>query len=156
MSKTKKISVIVIIIAVILNIILFFINIFPGTYSYTDSKGYTRKITFYENTFSTKSVKDGQIVGTDFGFYQYIPKSANKEAKYNTLILVSKREYATGSQSYKRNSVFSFTLNPESKDKETYTCGWAIFLQVVYGFLIVASIANIIIINRKNNKAAKS
>ena len=148
MSKTKKISVIVIIIAAILNIILFFIDIFPATYNYTDSAGYTNKITFYANTCTDITIKNGEIVRYNNDFYKYIPKNKLKEAEYNTLII--------GNTKYKRNSVFSFTLNPESKDKETYTCGWAIFLQVVYGFLIVASIANIIIINRKNNKAAKS
>lgn len=84
------------------------------------------------------------MVSYAFGFYYYIPQSKSNEVQYNTLILESKTAYSNGDSAYKRNSVFSFTYDPGTENEMTYTCGTAIFLQVVYAILILASIIVII------------
>lgn len=165
--KTKSkiittIALIVIVIAVILNIVLLCTDVFQGKYKCSDDK-YDYEITFFDNTYSENtyikfnqsslsgSFRAGDLVSSDFGFYQYIPQSKYSEAEYNTLILSSRKGTSHGSSKYKRNSVFSFTYAPDSKNTTTYTCYTAIFLQVLYGVLILASIAVIVIYRPRKN-----
>lgn len=145
--KTKQkiviaIASIILAISVIFNIVLLSSDVFQGNYSHNEDGDIT-KITFFDNTYSSVSQKNGQITSTNFGFYQYIPSSKYKEAQYDTLILVSNK--SNSSTGYKRNSVFSFTYAPDSEDAVTYTCGTAIFLQVLYALLILGSMIFILI-----------
>lgn len=147
--KTKSkiitaIALIVIIIAVILNIVLLSSDIFKSTYTYRDGNSIT-KITFYDNTYTSITTERMQITGTNLGFYQYIPKVKYKETEYDTLILQSVKGNSVG---YRRNSVFSFTYAPDSENEETYTCGVAIFLQVLYILLILGSIIFLLVYHK--------
>lgn len=147
------IAALVFVLAVILNITLLCTDVFPGTYRYSDD-AYIYKIEFFDNTYSEKLyakhsqndgysfVKKGDVVSSQSGFYQYIPKHKYSEAEYNTLILEPITGNGSGSGQCKRNSVFSFTAASVMDDSEaTYTCGTAIFLQVFYALLMAASIA---------------
>ena len=136
------IAAIVLVISVVLNITLLCTDIFDGTYT-KFKNGYSTKITFFDNTYSSVSQKNGQITSTDFGFYQYIPSSKYNKAEYNTLILESNK--SNSSTGYKRNSVFSITYAPDGEDAVTYTCSTAIFLQVLYALLILGSMIFILI-----------
>lgn len=175
MNKTKVVSiltVLVLIITVILNIILLCTDVFHGTYKGSGER-YKYEISFNENTFSSKIIvnkdfsniegtftvtyKAGQIVASEYGFYQYLNKKNSNNLEYNTIILDAKStgNYPSLASNFKRNSVFSFTSSPDSNNAITYTCGLAIFLQVIYSVLIAIAITTLIIVYKKrlrNNK----
>lgn len=153
-------ATIVLLISIILNIALLCTDVFHGTYKFSDDE-YDYEIIFFDNTYSSNtyikynhsslagSFHAGDLVSSGFGFYQYIPKAKYNDAEYNTIILESKK--STGNSKYKRNSVFSFTYAPDSKNETTYTCYTAIFSQVLYGVLILASIIVIVIYRPRKN-----
>lgn len=173
MKTSKKIivgiSVLILLLSIILNIVLLCTDVFRGRYTCSDEK-YRYEITFYDNTFAKETrvkksfsqfdglfnvtYKAGQLVGYDYGFYQYIKSSEYKDAEYNTIILDSSRYSSSTLYRYTRNSVFSFTYETKN-NKETYTCGVAVFLQVLYALLIVCCIITIILVTKKNKATEK-
>lgn len=178
--KTKQkaiiaISALVLTIVVILNIILLCTGVFQGKYKASGEK-YRYEITFYENTFTSKiivkkdfvdieggifsvSYKKGQLVAYEYGFFQYLQKEDYEKLdgyskyEYNTIQLdfVNDRGFPSLASTYKRNSVFSFTYAPDSEDAVTYTCATAVFLQVLYAALILASVIVLIKYRPKKN-----
>lgn len=159
--KTKQkiiiaIFALVLSISVVLNIALLCTDVFQGTYKFSNEK-YNYEIIFFDNTYSENhyikynytnlsgTFQAGDLVYSNYGFFQYIPKEKYSKATYDTIILEHKRENTSGSISYKRNSVFSFTYAPDSENAETYICITAVWLQVLYAFLILGSLIFILI-----------
>lgn len=126
----------VLILTVILNIVLLATPIFKGTYTF-ENNGQNSKVIFYENTYTHNY---------DFGFYQYVKKGSAENVEYNTVILNSCKN-SNNDVVYKRDSVFALIRIVNGKETDTYICGLAVFLQVLYLFLIGASII-VIVINR--------
>ena len=142
----------VLLICIILNIVLLCKDVFHGAYRSSD-KVYRSEISFCTDmhfySYVSGSERDEKLAPDDFGFYECISPDEDNEAEYNTLILESSK--IGSSVSFKRNSVFSFTYAPGSEDTVTYTCTTAVFLQVLYGVLILASIIIIVLNSQGGN-----
>lgn len=126
----------ILILTVILNIVLLATPVFKGTYTF-ENNGQDSKIIFYDNTYTHNY---------DFGFYQYVKKGSAENVEYNSVILNSCKN-SNSNFVYKRDSVFALIRTINQETSETYICGVAVFLQVLYLFLIGASII-VIVINR--------
>lgn len=148
-----SLSIFVLVLSIVLNIVLLTEGVFHGVYT-NKQPDYIEKITFYNNTFSYESEVESEISRTDYGFYQYIPKSKDNSAQKNVLVLYSAK-YESSETIYTRNSVFSFTLELNNQ-KITYVCKGAIALQIFYALLIAASATTIILFIKKQRQHVKS
>ena len=169
MKKLSKIQLIDLCLAlalaavVILNICLLTTDIYCGTYVYKNGSEKV-EITFSDNTY-VRSYYGEEIQFNRYsgGFYKYIPKYEIKDSiiyddlKKDNIIITGSSVLGEGI--YEKNSVFSISdCFVDEKSEKTYICNEAVFLQVLYGILIIFFVAALIIINilyfkRKNRQS---
>lgn len=141
---------VIIIVAIIFNIILLASYEFRGSKYYSVDASPDNKIEnsiiFYDNTFTHS--QQGSNINT--GFYYEVPKgtSSNVDKNYITI------EY---NRTYSKENIFTvynvFAIREGRSDNgELYICSAAVFLQILYGLLIIGAIAAIIVIHKKSNK----
>lgn len=166
MNIKKKIIIasfsLLLLLTIIFEVVLLCTDVFPGTYK-SSSEENNYEITFYDNTFewkifagkdySTQSglfttyYEKGQLLSNAYGFFTYDIYDENTERNLIVLHSMSSGQYPSLASTYKRNSVFSFTNTNEGGT--TFTCGVAIFLQVLLCFFAAGSIIAIILTIRK-------
>lgn len=142
---------------VILNICLLSTDIYHGTYTYKGENQYGQKevseFAFSENTYIWTGYHDDILVMSNGGYYKYFPELKTQ----NTTDSITGYEIARNvimlegfdDITIKRNSVFSFAaVGSDTK----FICGEAVFLQVLYGILIIGFISALVVINKKYKK----
>lgn len=166
MNIKKKIIIVtfslLLLLTIIFEVVLLCTDVFPGTYK-SSSKENNYEITFYDNTFEWKifARKDystqsglftthyeaGQLLSNAYGFFTYDIYEEDTERNLIVLHSESSGQYPSLASTYRRNSVFSITCTNEGG--ATFTCGVAIFLQVLLCFFAAGSIIAIIWVIRK-------
>ena len=166
MNIKKKIVIasfsFLLLLTIIFEVVLLCTDVFPGTYK-SSSEENNYEITFYDNTFEWKifAKKDysiqsglfvtqyeaGELLSNAYGFFTYDIYDGDSERNLIVLHTMSSGQYPSLASTYKRNSVFSFTGTNESG--KHFTCGVAIFLQVLLCLFAASSIISIILATRK-------
>ena len=156
MNKTKivrVISVCILLLTIILNIVLLSTKVFKGK-EYVCKEESVWRYCFYQNTYYLGREYNNKIVFWKNGFYTY---ESAKEIKKNHQNSNIKHDQvwvsdgsSTGVKPLYRCSVFKFMDKDQpTADTKYYYCGFAIFLQVLYIIIMLASISTIIILNIK-------
>lgn len=154
------VSVIILVIAIVLTIILLTTPVYLGTYTYDDNESKSKQnITFYGNTYTrhSETYAGGETEEelwnysrVYYGFYSYAPAGSSSNIAENTIITTDEfhdiLDSSAVTNQYIRNSVFSIT---NANSQTTYTCHSAIWLQVFYCLLILASITTFIVSIKK-------
>lgn len=152
---TVVICILIIIVSIILNIVLLSTKVFKGSYTAHDKNGNTITIIFYDNTYT---LDRGSRYDKETGFYHYQALSdynqspTSKNLEKDCILLLSSTSFESDTYYLYKDSVFHLSYagwgNSSIEDMEFY-CGQAIFLQVLFPTLIVASIGIIVLIYKK-------
>lgn len=156
MNKSKiarVVCVCVLFLTIILNIVLLSTKVFKGK-EYICKENGVWSYCFYQNTYSVKYEYNNEIVVWENDFYKYVSAKEIKKSYHNVNI---KHDYVWVNDGTKvenkalyRCSVFKFMDKDQpTADTKYYYCGFAIFLQVLYIIIMLASISTIIILNIK-------
>lgn len=125
------------IVCIIANIVMVTADVFHGTYSGITSDNTKLEITFYNNTFTQKVYRNGDLQDNKFGFYS--STEYNNEQYIN--LSFTNTSYV---ESYKRKNVFILEYK-----ESLFHCSTAIFLQVLYGIDYLISLLVFFLYNKK-------